>query len=435
MIRTAVSAAALMLFAGVAATDALAGAFQLNERSARALGASLAGSASSASDVAFAAFNPAALGTVERFEAAGNAALVMPIADGTIQDGPFAGTTLDGDVSGIVPSMALGYRVTDKLVIGFTSYSPFGLRTEYGRNSPVQADARKSELVSLSLSPSLSYDLMDNLTFGAALDILYADAKLTSAPVDLEGHDWEVAFSLGLLFRPAPTTQIGAAYHHGYDLDFDTRSFGGFPGLVEASLPNWAQLGITQEVGDGFRLMAEGRWINWSRFDSIEITTPALEGTAFGRVSDVQNYDDAWFFAVGAEYDLNDRLTLRGGVAYDETPTSDAWRTVRVPDEDRLWLSGGASYAVSDRIFLDVSYSYLHALSDPEVTLRNGPLAGTRLEYDGGAHIVSIGGSFRFLAPQRSGRSPAALPASKLAAKSATVPAAIAALRPAMSSW
>jgi len=396
MTRIAMPAAVLGISASLVATDSFAGAFQLNERSARALGASLAGSASSASDVGFAAFNPAALGTVEGFEAGGSTALVLPIADGTIQDGPLAGTTLDADRAGFVPSLALGYRVTDRLVLGFTSYSPFGLRTEYGKNSPVQADARKSELVSISLSPSLSYDLLDNLTVGAALDILYADAELTSAVVDLEGHDWEVAFSLGLLFQPTPSTQVGAAYHHGYNLDFDSRSFGGFPGLVEASLPNWAQLGITQEVGDGFRLMAEGRWINWSRFDSIDITTPALDGTPFGHVSDVQNYDDAWFFALGAEYDLNERLTLRGGVAYDQTPTSDRWRTARVPDEDRLWISGGASYAVSDRISLDASYSYLHALSDPDVTLRNGPLAGTHLEYDGGAHIISVGGSFRF---------------------------------------
>jgi hypothetical protein len=43
---------------------------------------------------------------------------------------------------------------------------------------------------------------------------------------------------------------------------------------------------------------------------------------------------------------------------------------------------------------LDLSYSYLHALNDPVVTLRNVP--GTRVVYDGGAHIFSIGGAIKF---------------------------------------
>ncbi len=396
MNRMAIASVLLASIGGLGTTQANAGAFQLNERSAQALGSSLAGSASAASDVTYAMFNPAALTTVERFEAGGSVSLVMPIAEGTLKDGPLAGTKVDGDENGIVPSLALGYRVTDDLVLGLTTFAPFGLKTDYGSNSTVQADATKSELTTVSISPTVSYDVLDNLTLGAALDILYADATLDSAVVDLAGDDWAVGFSLGLLFEPVEGTRIGAAYHHGYDLKVDTNSFGGFPGEVEASLPNWVQLGVTQEVRDDLRLMAEGRWINWSRFDSIDISTPALDGTPFGQVSDVQNYNDSWFFAVGAEYDLNDRFTLRSGLGYDQTPTTDAWRTVRVPDEDRLWISGGFSCAIGERFTVDASYSYLYALSDPDVTLRNVPLAGTKIEYDGGAHIVSIGGSLRF---------------------------------------
>jgi long-chain fatty acid transport protein len=385
-----------LLISTLAGSQALAGAFQLNERSAAALGASLSGSVSSARDVTFATFNPAALKTVERFEIGGNISLVSPISDGTVQDGPFAGQELDADVLGVVPSLAIGYRVTPDLVLGFTTYSPFGLKTEYPKFSAVQADARDSKLTSIILSPTVSYDALDTLTLGASFNVLYADARLTSAAVDLEGDDFSFGFSVGLLFEPVKGTQIGAAYHHGYDLDFDSDTFGGFPGQVEASLPNWLQVGVTQSVTDDLRIMAEGHWFNWSRFDSIDITTPALAATPFGSVSDVQNYKDAFFVSVGAEYDVSERFTVRGGVAWDETPTSDAFRTVRVPDEDRIWLSAGASYNLTDSMSIDLAYSYLRALRDPDVTLRNGPLAGTRVEYDGGAHIFSIGGSLRF---------------------------------------
>jgi long-chain fatty acid transport protein len=204
-----------------------------------------------------------------------------------------------------------------------------------------------------------------------------------------------VGFSLGMMFEPVPGTQIGAAYHHGYDLKLPTDTFLGASGVAEASLPNWVQVGVTQSVSDKLRLMAEGRWINWSEFDSIDISTPGLP---FGldSVSDVKGYKDSLFFSVGAEYDVSEQLTVRGGVAWDETPTTDKLRTARIPDEDRIWFSVGASYNISHSMSADFGYSYLHTLRKADVTLRNGPLAGSEVEFDGGAHIFSLGWHLKF---------------------------------------
>jgi long-chain fatty acid transport protein len=69
---------------------------------------------------------------------------------------------------------------------------------------------------------------------------------------------------------------------------------------------------------------------------------------------------------------------------------------VRVPDEDRLWLSVGASYNITESMSADLAYSYLHALRDADVKLRNGPLAGSELDFDGGAHIFSLGWHLKF---------------------------------------
>jgi long-chain fatty acid transport protein len=250
------------LISTVTGSQALAGAFQLNERSTAALGASLSGSVSSARDATFAIFNPAALSTVETFETGGNFSYISPISNGTIKDGDDAGTKLDADRVGLVPSLAVGYRVNQGLVVGLTSYSPFGLKTEYSKNSPVQFEARESELTTIIVSPMLSNGVLDNLTFGASFDVLYADAKLTSnggpiGDVNLDGDDFGYGFSVGLLFEPVKGTHIGAAYHHGYDLDINTKTFLGQSGTAEASLANWAQIGITQDITDDLRVMAQ----------------------------------------------------------------------------------------------------------------------------------------------------------------------------------
>lgn len=391
---TAASALALM----AVSTAAHSSGFQLNERSTKALGASLSGSVSAASDVSFMAYNPAALSTVEHIEIGGNTAFVSPISETE-----FAGEDVDADQAALVPGFAAGYRINDEFTVGVTSYSPFGLVTDYD-DTPLTAVADVSRLTTVVVAPTVTWQPMDSVALGASLNLIYADARLTQDAVQLEGDTFDVSFSVGAMFKPAERTQIGVAYHHGYDLSLEGSNTlnaapfatGTFDTTADAELPAWIGVGVTQGVTDDLRVMAEARWLGWSSFDRIEISTPGAPdlsplGPDFSDLEEVQNYEDAWFFAVGAEYDASDKLTVRGGVAWDGTPTTDEDRTLRVPDSDRLWLSAGASYAVSESMTLDASYSYLHGLDDPEVSGDFGTV-----EFDGGAHILSVGGSIKF---------------------------------------
>jgi long-chain fatty acid transport protein len=90
---------------------------------------------------------------------------------------------------------------------------------------------------------------------------------------------------------------------------------------------------------------------------------------------------------VGANYHLDDKLTLRGGLAYDETPVSDAFRTARIPDENRTWLAFGAQYRLSDKSMLDVGYAHLF-IEDARINKKEGvvTLSGT---YESSVDILS----------------------------------------------
>jgi len=394
------AAAGAVLLAAAGAANA--GGFQLNERSTKALGAGLAGSVSAASDVSFASFNPAALARVETAEIAGNLSGVFPSSEGRFETGPAAGFSFDSGQGAAVPAFAAGLRLNDVLTLGLTSHSPFGLVTDHPQGFPGAADGTTSDLRTIRLSPTLAVDLAEGLSLGIAADVVSADVRLKSAIAQLDGDDFAIGVSAGLLWEPVAGTRLGLAYHSGVDLDTSGTQrnllLGGVsvPLSAEASLPAMVQLGVTQAVTPELTVMAEARWIGWESFRRIAFSSPALAGTPFAAFEEEQNYEDAFFGAVGAEYALTPALTLRGGLSYDDTPTTDAFRTVRVPDGDRLWLSGGASFALSDRITLDLAYNYLHVLSDPAVTLRNGALAGSRIEYDGSVHIVSVGGSLTF---------------------------------------
>jgi long-chain fatty acid transport protein len=62
---------------------------------------------------------------------------------------------------------------------------------------------------------------------------------------------------------------------------------------------------------------------------------------------------------VGANYQLTPQWKLRGGFAFDKTPVQDAFRTPRLPDEDRTWLATGAQWAFAPYAALDFGLAYL----------------------------------------------------------------------------
>lgn len=395
--------------------EADAGGFALKERSAKAQGLSFAGVTAGSGGLASMSFNPAALGTIDAGgEVAAGASYVSPIADGEVLIGGVpTGQSVDADRAAVVPSAYGGYRIERYgVTLGVGAYAPFGLATGYEPDFIGRADGLTSTLLALSLSPTVAWQPVPELTVGAALNILYADARLTRgtnlgagvAGLNLDGDDTAVSFGVGALWEAADGTTVGVAYQHGYDLELvgeaETAAIPGvFDATASAELPATVSVGVTQEITDRARLMGEVQWQNWSVFDQIDIEIPAFSPA--GSVFDPQDFEDAFFVALGGEYDVTPALTVRAGAAWDETPTPDAdlaagllGRTVRVPDEDRIWLSVGGSYDIGEAITLDAGYSYLFALDDPEVALRTVP--GGTVVYDGGAHIVSVGGSFRF---------------------------------------
>ncbi len=408
------TALGLALAAGFS-SGAQAGAFSIKERSAKAQGLSFAGATAGSGGLSSMSFNPAAIGTIESGgEVAGGATLISTTADGDVSlNGVPTGQEVHaGGPRGLANAYA-GYRIEpDGVYVGISFYTPFGLATKYNPDWIGRADGLTSELRTLNFSPTLAWQPVPQVTIGGAVNIMYADARLTSGTnlaarvpgLTLDGDDVSLGFSVGALFKPVPGTTIGLAYQHGYNLDLSGEAMSGaVPGVyhvnADAELPSTVSLGVTQAITDRARVMGEVQWQNWSVFDQIDIDIPAF-GPA-GTIVDAQDYDDAFFVALGGEYDLTDAWTVRAGAAWDQTPTEDPdvaagfyGRTVRVPDDDRVWLSIGASYDFSQAITIDAGYSYLFALDDPVVALRTVP--GGTVTYDASAHIFSVGGSFRF---------------------------------------
>jgi long-chain fatty acid transport protein len=407
----AVSALALLT-----AQSAQAGGFALKERSAKAQGLSFAGATAGSGGISSMGFNPAAIGLVESGELAGGLSFIQPIADGDVRvNGVSTGETVDADQFAGLANGYAAYRLEPDILIGVSLFTPFGLTTSYEANSTVANDAITSQLLTFQLSPVVAYEPFPGLTFALQGNIFYADARLTSANTILEGDQTTLGFGAGVLWKPTDSTSIGFAYDHGYNLSLEgdatfapgiaaPAAFGAItqPATATTELPSTVSVGVIQGLTENLRVMGEFQWQDWDSFDRIDI---AVNGNFSS--SDEQNYEDAFFIAAGAEYDITSNFTLRAGAAWDQTPTSGGFlegqinsvnatdRTPRVPDEDRIWLSIGASFDVDEHMTVDAGYSYLFTINDPVVGLRNAA-PGTQVVYDGGAHIFSVGGSLKF---------------------------------------
>lgn len=405
-------AGAVSAFALAVASTASAGGFGLKERSAIGQGLSFAGVTGGSAGIESMGWNPAAVTMVKEGTMISNgASAVQPIAQGTSSA---TGESLDADRFAGLANLYVAHRLDPDLWVGLSLFTPFGLVTAYDAGSVVQFDGLTSKLQTFQLSPTVGIEPFDGVSFGLSANILYANARLTSAVVNLEGDQVSGGFSVGAMIDAIPNTKIGVAYDHGYDLTLGgSAQFGAAAAVLNpalaplvgaqlsaeasASLPGTISGGIVHDFSDSFRMMGEVQYQLWSAFDSIDTEILNPLGGAIPLVEE-QNYEDAFFVAIGGEYDFNDALTVRAGAAWDQTPTIDGanGRTVRVPDEDRIWLSLGGSYDLNDHTTINAGYSYLFALEDPVVTLRNGPAAGSTVTYDGGAHIFSIGASMKF---------------------------------------
>ena len=123
--------------------------------------------------------------------------------------------------------------------------------------------------------------------------------------------------------------------------------------------------------------MAGAEWSNWSRFDTVKIKGgPAPIDLPF-------EYDDGWFFSVGGEFDVTQRVTVRSGVGYELGPIDDNVRTYRIPDSDRLYALSGRELPARRALLLRSrlqlrrpSKTWISARPTRAVRTANGPFSG-----------------------------------------------------------
>ncbi len=398
--------------------------FQIIEQGASNIGTAAAGAVTNANEDATAAYwNPSAI-AFSNFTSKIDSSLSVIVPSFVFSD---AGTTdkfgqpVEGNGSGnggktaLVPNLYMAHKFSDTWMATLAVSSPFGLETCYDNDWIGRYHAVKSDILTLDFNPSIVYKPTDWLSFSVGAYAQYIDADLSSylqmAPAgsgipdihsEIEGCGWSGGATVGATVKYDDFGRIGFSWRSAvkYEISGDL-SFSPVisPALnpqkvsADLTLPDVFTVGIYQRLwGDleRFAVMCDYSYTRWSVFEELNIEN---SGTSVSYTP--ENWKDTSRVSFGIHYYLDDNITLRIGSAWDESPVkNELFRTPRVPDGDRLWLSCGIGYKYKG-INIDLAYTYLMFLPP---TINNSAKPGTpesdkgRIygSYEGHAHVISM---------------------------------------------
>jgi long-chain fatty acid transport protein len=426
-------------------SQAHASAFALSEQGVSGLGNAYAGAAAAAEDASTVWWNPAGMSRLPSGKhLLVGAHVIMPSTKFTnngstpgaasnptkVGDGGDAGSTA------LVPNFFFAMNLNPTWSFGVGVNVPFGLMTEYDSDWIGRFQGIKSEVQTININPSVSYKLSDraSLGFGVSwqqgkIDLLSAvnysgvafgagGAGLLGAvggpgvegqnATSLDGDAW--GFNVGALFDVTPATRVGI--HYRSSLDYSMKgstsftgvpaAFAGIPALaagtsngdvkLDFETPATASLSVAHKVNDRLELLGDVTWTEWSRITRLPLVRTSGAGSGSTLDTLTFNFEDTWRASFGVNYKYSGPWTLRAGVAYDQSPVPSAQeRTVRLPDNDRYWLSLGATYKMSQASRLDFGYTYIMIkdadIANNQTAAGRGNIVGT---YQANVNILSV---------------------------------------------
>lgn len=417
---------------GLLPYSAYGAAFQLFEQGAGSI-ATAATNQAEAKDASAIFWNPAALSLLPDGSTSAAFHLILPTGElvNTSSTTTIGSTSISGNNGGgpgsLSPAASLYYasRLSPDVTYGLSVTAPFGLGVKYNDAWQGRYHALKAGLINLDVGLSGAYRLNPFLTLGLGADIQYARSNFSSA-VDLStvciatsvsvpelltqcaasgfttpgnintdgkssttGDSWAPGWNAGLMWHPSSNFRLGLSYRskvtHHLRGDVRINKPGNLPSTVNnlaalsdtgirstLVLPESTSVSTYFQASDKISLVASATWVRWSHF--FELRTQYDNGAADTVIP--LRWENTWRVGAGISYRATPSLSLRGGLSFDQSPTtSPSFQSLFVPDANR-WVAGlGAGYVLSDKSSIDVGYTaYVFQRVQIE---SNNPVAGT----------------------------------------------------------
>ena len=410
--------ATAMLFA---AGGASAAAFQLSEVSTSGLGRAYAGEAAIADNASVVATNPALMSLFKtnqfsvggvyvdsKINMNGDVNVTSPLAMSQLNPKGLLASNSASHRSivpgSLVPNMYFVAPINDKFALGGGMNVNFGLKSEYDNKYNGGVFGGTTDLTALNLNLSGSYRVTEGFSAGLGLNAIYAQAKIerragaladaaqyvgnavragaiqlppTADPLlaslsrvqkdtiltQLQDKAaWAFVWNAGVMYQFNENHRIGLAYHSKVDIDFTDHTATslqahriGQEGGLKLNLPDYLEFSGFHQLTEKFAMHYSYKYSHWSRLKNLYATYHADGVEAFHKK---MYYRNSSRVALGGTYNVDDKLTLRAGIAYDQAAATEH-ASAAIPDTDRMWYSLGATYKFTPNLSVDLGYAYL----------------------------------------------------------------------------
>jgi len=372
------------------------------------------------------------------------------LTDGKVKPGSLTGSNDNANGgAAFIPNVYYVHPVNDEVTFGLALNAPFGMETDYEDDWVGRYQGLNSEVTTVNINPSLGWKINNQLSLGAGMSLQYIHVSLSNAidstalclklaegkpqllqacssaglgventanlandsKAELETDNWGYGFNLGLMYAVNDATRLGASYRSKISQETSgDAKFTVNPGLqqvlnivnpqlqasgkqilvdsdIEAAvdLPPSFSLSAIHQFSPKLQLLGDITWTGWSNFEELRIKFDSGQDDAVTE----EAWKDVIRYSIGANYALDDKWTLRTGLAFDEEAIPDPQhRTPRIPGNDRTWLSFGAGLNVSEEIHFDFGYAHLF-LDDSAADHTDHNGYSFRGEYQANLNIVS----------------------------------------------
>jgi Long-chain fatty acid transport protein len=416
-----IKGAAIICLIALSIAKVFAGGFQINEHAAKAM--AMGGTFTAiANDPSALYFNGAGITQLDGTQILLGTTMIAPFSS-------FRGVTPAIDEYKMVnqyffPShFYITHKLNKDLAVGLGFTTPFGLGTKWDDNWIGKYLALETTVETFVFTPTVAYKLLDELSVSAGFTYSFAYVKMTKkspqspfagdALVSLDGNDKAAfGYSLGVLYKPTNKLSVGVALRSKIKYNMEgTADATGAKQLLDANkLPKNADIsadlstpidvsaGIAYDVLPDLKISAQYDFVGWSSYDVLYIKFSDPIYSSLNKPSP-RLYDDTYLLRLGADYKINNDLSVQGGLSYDHNPVKPDMLNPSLVDANRLGFSVGAHYNFNEKIGASLSYLFIRGeqtdVKNSTQNYANGitPLNGT---YNSAANIVAISLSYSF---------------------------------------
>ena len=412
-------AAALCSSAIMCASTASAAGFQLTEQSVAGMGRAHAGAGIVGDDVSASHYNPAGMTLLHGLQTTVAGTYVSLDID---YKGLNGARENGRDKPASIPAAFLSYQVNDSLWLGLAITSPYGMRIRYGSDWSENQRGISGSVTTVDINPNIAWKVNDYISIGGGVSALWTHSKIKSGlpakqtqalpaalgggsldiplggQFEYKGSDWMFTYNLGLMVSPTEDLRFGVSYRSSahvtargdYYIRGNAVMNGEGDGKGRLQTPETVYISATWKPIQKLRLSGLARWANWKKFENMRFSMdnlsnlhatqgamdlaqsfpPALAQGAIGAIQSKlgnvnieNNWKAAWLFSLGADLDVTDQWTIRGGVALETDPIKQQnLRTALIPDTKRLWLTCGLSWKPTPKWQVDMAYGHIRGI-------------------------------------------------------------------------